>query len=121
MALLPFGVLAHIDQDGFWIGRQPLARFVDGDFLHLRARLVHDFQKSRRMFHMVTIEAGAKASMRFAAGWSRPAKRNIFAEMRRAFSHAVIDEINAADDRRIAADLRRSPRLLRAARRIAPL
>ncbi len=36
--------------------------------------------------------------------------------MSRAMSHQVIDRINAAQDRRVAAIIRRNPRMLRAAR-----
>ena len=47
MFFLPFAVLAHIEQDGFRILREPGARLLDRNFVDLWSDFVDQFEKSR--------------------------------------------------------------------------
>ena len=47
----PLMVLADIQQQGLGIIDQSLARLLDGEFLYIGPRFIHQLQKARRVFH----------------------------------------------------------------------
>src|SRR5262245_56637319 len=49
VALLPFAVFAHVEQDSLWVSLQTLSRLLNGNFLYLRSGLVDDFAETWRM------------------------------------------------------------------------
>src|ERR1051325_7676331 len=55
VAVLPFHIFPHVHEHGFGILLQSLTCLVDGDLLYSRPCFVDDLEKSRRMFHVVTI------------------------------------------------------------------
>src|SRR4029077_7141804 len=85
VAARPFVVLADIQQREFFTGVQPLFHFPKIQFLHASFCIIHDGQKSRRMFHENLPERRSVAEIQINIKKSEAASRR---SCRSAMAHA---------------------------------